>query len=291
MVVAGLALLAATAHAEEVLLQRGDIKVTATDVEHYIQERVPEEMRGAALAKRNALRDMVGNIYIIRALAAEAEGVTELDHARIAWQAEIQRQRLMMSALLDHHVQSRLATQDWEAAAREAYTADRDKYKVEEQVRASHILIRTEARSEEEARALAASLRERALKGEDFAELAKSHSEDPSVQKNAGDLGFFRRGQMVPGFEEAVFAMQETGQLSEPVKTQFGYHLIRFQERRPARQQDFDEVKDQIINGLRQQIANHARQTEITRVRSAADIEWNQELMDQLEQRLRTKGE
>lgn len=284
-------ILAGSAHGDEVLLQRGTVQVTAADVERYIRERVPAEARDAFMGKPNSLRDVTENIYVIRSLAAEAEGVKDLDHEQITWQAEFQRQRLMMNALLAHVAETRLADQDWDAAAREVYTAEREKFQIEEQVRVSHILVKTDSRSDEEGLALAASLRERVRKGEDFAELAKAHSEDPSAQKNAGDLGFFRRGQMVAPFEEAAFAMREPGAISEPVKTQFGYHLIRFQERREARQRSFEEVKEEIITGLRQKISNHARQTEITRVRSAADIVWNQELMDQLEQRLRTKGE
>lgn len=284
-------LLAATAQAEtapgdEVLLQRGAVTVTAADVEQYLRERVPPEALAGFLRKANSLRDVAENLYVIRTLAAEAEGIEELDHEQIAWQVETQRQRLLMNAVLAHVVDLRLADQDWDAAAREVYVAEPERFRVEEQVRVSHILVKTEGRGEEEALALVQSLRERALQGEDFAALARDHSEDPSAKKNAGDLGFFRRGQMVAPFEEVAFAMQEPGTLSEPVQTRFGYHLIRYQERREPEQRSFEEVKDQIIQELQQKIANHARQTEVARVRSLPDIQWHTDRLEQLQERL-----
>lgn len=91
-----------------------------------------------------------------------------------------------------------------------------------DEVRASHILVKTEG----EAR----NILDQIKTGSDFGELAKAHSECPSKRKG-GDLGYFRRGQMVKEFEEAAFGMQR-GQVSEPVQTQFGYHLIKVTDSR-----------------------------------------------------------
>jgi peptidyl-prolyl cis-trans isomerase C len=85
------------------------------------------------------------------------------------------------------------------------------------QVRASHILVKKES----EAKKILEDLK----KGSNFAELAKNHSECPS-RKRGGDLGWFGRGKMVPEFEKAAFSLKK-GDISDPVKTQFGYHIIR----------------------------------------------------------------
>lgn len=106
-----------------------------------------------------------------------------------------------------------------------------------EEVRARHILVKTE----DEAKAVIKELGE----GKDFAELAKAKSTDPN-KSDGGDLGYFKKGMMVPEFETAAFAMKP-GELSkEPVKTQFGFHVIKVEDKRAAPPPPFDQVKDQV---------------------------------------------
>ena len=105
------------------------------------------------------------------------------------------------------------------------------------EVHARHILVD----SEDEAKKLAAEARK---PGVDFAELAKKNSKDPGAA-DGGDLGFFTKDQMVPEFSEAAFKL-EPGQISDPVKTQFGWHVIKVEEKRPRKPPEFDQVKAQI---------------------------------------------
>ncbi len=99
------------------------------------------------------------------------------------------------------------------------------------QIRAAHILISTRERDSTEALEQIQALRARALAGEDFAELARAHSEDPGSGTRGGDLGFFSRGRMVAPFEQAAFELESPGDISDVVRTQFGYHLIQLLER------------------------------------------------------------
>jgi peptidyl-prolyl cis-trans isomerase C len=107
----------------------------------------------------------------------------------------------------------------------------------EQEVHARHILVP----SEDEAKAVLAELK----KGTDFGELAKQKSKDPGAAAEGGDLGYFGKEQMVPEFAEAAFKM-EKGQVSEPVKTQFGWHIIKVEDKRNKPVPEFDKVKDQI---------------------------------------------
>lgn len=132
-----------------------------------------------------------------------------------------------------------------EAELKAAYEARASQYRVAEQRRASHILVPTE----EEAAKLAAEARKNPGR---FAELAKKHSQDPGSAANGGDLGFFGRGMMVPAFEEAAFRMKE-GEIGAPVKSDFGWHVIRVTGVQPAKGRAFAEVRAELAAELSRQ--------------------------------------
>jgi parvulin-like peptidyl-prolyl isomerase len=138
-----------------------------------------------------------------------------------------------------------------EAAAREYYDQYLAKYKLPDKVRASHILIKTEHRSDDEASLLAEKIRAEVIAGKDsFANLAQKYSEDGSAQQNSGDLGFFTRGTMAKPFEDSVFSMTKPGEISSVVKTQFGYHIIRLDQKQVDTTQAFSSVKNTIKDQL-----------------------------------------
>jgi len=136
-----------------------------------------------------------------------------------------------------------------EEALRRAYEEDKQRFTEPERRRARHILITVEPGAGEDAVAAAKAkiedIRARIAAGEDFSELAKTLSQDPGSAGKGGDLGFFQKGLMDPAFDMAAFSLAQ-GELSEPVRTQFGYHLIEVTEIQPARVKPFDEVRDQL---------------------------------------------
>ncbi len=145
-----------------------------------------------------------------------------------------------------------------------------------EAVRASHILVRVEqgadAVAKSAARAQAAELLEQLKSGADFAALAKQHSQDPGSAARGGDLGFFGKGQMVPAFEQAAFAL-DPGQTSELVETPFGFHIIRVAERRPSAVAPLDAVRDQIQAYLTQQLREKLVADFVAKIRQKSKIE------------------
>ena len=130
-----------------------------------------------------------------------------------------------------------------------AYNNGIDQYTTPEQVRASHILLKTEGKDDAAVKAKAEGLLKQARAGADFADLAKKNSEDDASAKNGGDLDYFGRGRMVPEFDTAVFAMQP-GQISDLVKTQYGYHIIKLVDKKNATTRSLAEVRQQITDQL-----------------------------------------
>jgi peptidyl-prolyl cis-trans isomerase C len=158
---------------------------------------------------------------------------------------------------------------------REFYDKNPDKFKQDEAVRASHILFKVEesadAATKKKVRDQAESVLKQARAGADFAELAKKHSADGSAQQG-GDLNFFTKGQMVPAFDQAAFAMKP-GEISDIVTTQFGYHIIKVTERRPPSTVPFEQVSDRIKEYLTEQQKQQKVEAFIDSLKQKAKIE------------------
>lgn len=139
------------------------------------------------------------------------------------------------------------------------YEDNAQQFSTPEQVRASHILLKTDGKSEDEVKKLAADIAAKAKGGADFAALAKQYSEDESNSAKGGDLDFFGRGQMVQEFDTVVFSM-EPGQISDPFKTSFGYHVVKLTDKRAATSKPLAEVQAQIEDQIKWQRAQDEAQ-------------------------------
>lgn len=128
-----------------------------------------------------------------------------------------------------------------EAEARKLYDSQVAAAKPQEEVRARHILVESEVKAKE--------IFEKIAHGEDFARMAKEHSKDPGSKDEGGDLGYFSRGQMVPVFEETAFKLKK-GDMSQPVQSQFGWHIIKVDDRRQRGAPPFDAIKERIMASL-----------------------------------------
>jgi len=135
------------------------------------------------------------------------------------------------------------------------YNDNIQQYSTPERVRASHILLNTGGKDEAAVKKQAEELLAKIKAGADFAELAKKYSEDPGSKEKGGDLDFFGRGQMVPEFEQVAFSLQP-GQVSDLVKTQYGFHIIKVVDKQAGSQQTLDQVRAQIQQTLAAQVAD-----------------------------------
>ena len=248
-----LALGSASSHAADTpLMQGANTAITSADVLKNI-EYMPTQVREEILSDPAKLRQLVGNLYLRRALAMQAEngGLTKdrevqfkLHTARESVLAEAQVERIATAATPDNAAADKLA--------QTIYKAEPERFAVPAQTRARHILIKgTEPSSLAQAEKLLAELKA----GANFEELATANSADPGSAAKGGDLGFFPKGRMVKPFEDALDTLQKPGDLSGVVPSNFGYHIFRLEERQPASTQPFDEVRE----SLRAQVVGNAQ--------------------------------
>ncbi|MBI3397738.1 MAG: peptidylprolyl isomerase [Deltaproteobacteria bacterium] len=182
------------------------------------------------------------------------------------WKEEI-RKKLLIRKIVDEAITSKILVKEGEA--RKYYKENSADYNVKEQVRARMIVVKTEEE--------ASKVRERLKKGEDFAKVAEEVSLGPEAKKG-GDLGFFGRGEMPKEFEDVVFSLP-SGKISDIVKTVYGYHIFRVEDKRKAKSQTFSEVKKEIIEKLRREKSDMEFQAWMKELKQKARIEVKEELL------------
>jgi peptidyl-prolyl cis-trans isomerase C len=220
---------------------------------------IAEEEFGASIPgdssaeKRDALIGYYTDMILL-ARAAEGKGLGST--TEFAKKLQFAKAKLLMETLLKDEAKTAVT----DAALRKVYDEAVKGMGKEEEVRAHHILLKTE----DEAKAVLADLK----KGADFEKLAKEKSTDPSAKTNGGDLGYFGKEQMVPEFAEAAFKLNKGG-LSDPVKSQFGWHVIRQDDKRTKPVPEFDKVKPQLV----QFVVRNAQAELINKLRKDANIE------------------
>ena len=161
-------------------------------------------------------------------------------------------------------------------AVKEYYEKNQSRYEVKEQIRASHILFKVSSKDDKAADKAAKQKATKAFKeagkpNADFAALAKKHSEGPTASRG-GDLSYFNRGRMVPEFEKVAFTMK-VGDVSKPLRTQFGWHVIKVTDRKEGRKRPFDEVKESISKLLRNKKSRKAKADLLKTLKETAKIE------------------
>jgi peptidyl-prolyl cis-trans isomerase C len=239
--------------ASELLYQAG-IKTAAKDLDKQVETQ---------LAQRKAQFPSTAEYE----KAMKENNLTEKDLT------VLMRKDIVINNLLEKEVASKITVS--EAEAKKFYDDNKEKFKTEESVRASHILIGVDAKAtaddKKKAKEKAEAIRKRLLAGEDFAAVAKKESTCPSASQG-GDLGSFTKGQMVPEFEKAAFALKP-GEISDVVETKFGYHIIKVQEKKAAGTVSFDEAKKNIEGYLKSQKIQKGINEYLEKLRKESKVE------------------
>lgn len=271
---------------DQVLVENRWAKVTRGDYESELL-RLPSERRGGFAVDGKRVIDLLVRMLVTKSLAAQARAGDLYKDAEMRRRRDLEMDRadatLLVSKLEEDAARSVDARKSqFEARARELYLAGREQYRTPEQVAVSHILFDTKKRSPDEALKLAKDARAKVLAGADFNELAKELSDDPSAQGNRGHLDYFDKNRMDPAFSSAAFALKNVGDVSEPVLSSFGYHVIRLDGRKPSRIKDFDEVKDQIVAEQRKKFIEDQRFELIGKIRNDPSSKMNEAAVEAL---------
>lgn len=244
-------------HAQDagnVVAKVNDISITEGDLK-LAEDEIGRDLGNLPDAtKRRVLVEFLieNNLFAKAAESAKLSESADFDKRLTYW-----RNRALRDAYFDKEINSSVS----EAAAKAYYDDQVKALKPKEEVEARHILVDTEEKAKE--------LKAKIAEGTDFATLAKEHSKDPGTKDDGGMLGYFSTGQMVPAFEQAAFALKK-GEVSDPVKSQFGWHLIKVEDRRQKPPPSFEDVKDRILASMIHQRA----QAVAAKLREEAKIEY-----------------
>jgi peptidyl-prolyl cis-trans isomerase C len=264
------------------LAKRGE-GVVSQDQFNARTARIPDKHRIQVLRDGNRFRDMLSNMLLSSQLAADArEAGFETDKLVIE-RMNLAAEAELAEAWLQHYVTSQPAA-DYEALAQDYYRLHKNEMLSLERIDVTHILVANKERSYEEALVLANSIHDEVLENPDaFSELALKYSEDPSASSNMGSFKSIKRGDMVAPFENKAFSL-EPGEISEPVKTQYGYHIIRLDAVIAPEVLPFEQVKAQLVDLELKAHEDRVKGDYISRL-SSLNVEMTQENLEEMVRR------
>lgn len=261
---------AAWAAQGQVLARSDGVTVDVQDMDYDLL-RVTPEIRANTFGRPEMVHNNVTNIYVRRALAAEAtkDGLDQSPTVKAALNAA--RDKILSDARLEQIDKANTPSLAVLAAyAQATYNTNPKKFEAPQEIKISHILLLLATPN---ARADIEKILEKLKAGANFEEIAKAQSQDPGSAAKGGSLGFVSRGRMVIPFEEAAFKLTQPGELSGIVETSFGYHIIKLEENRPAGVRSFESVKETLITEARNNAINSARQVVKEKILSGATFD------------------
>ena len=247
---------------ERALMRNGITTVTVDDFQTELL-KIPEDQRNGFLLDRQRVTRLTEALLINKSLAELGRREKVDQDPTVQKRLRLQHEKAVAEVYVDEFIARKSREFDaklpaFEQRAKEIYAVNREKYRVPEIVTAYHILIRTDRRTPDEAKAKLDELIRRIVGGEEFQAVAREASEDGGTAESGGQLTFTREA-VEKSFGEAAFALKNPGDLSAPVRTVHGYHVIQLKEHSPARVRGFDEARAQLLAELRKQFISDER--------------------------------
>jgi peptidyl-prolyl cis-trans isomerase C len=251
------------------LAKVGDTVITQTDFDRelkglpeFVQKMFEDRAGKEKFLEELVKRELLYKEALKKGLDKDQEYVKKLEDFR---------KITLVGLLLQKEIEAKVKVSDQDV--KDYYEKNKERFAPVIQIRASHILVKTE----EEAK----KIEERLKKGEDFATIAKKSSIDTVTAKNGGDLGYFSKGQMVPEFESAAMRLKK-GEISEPVKTKFGYHIIKVTDKKLGQVMEFEKMKNIISQNLMAEKQKEVFDSYIDGLKKSYMVEINKEALSKL---------
>jgi peptidyl-prolyl cis-trans isomerase C len=268
---------------EQPVVSQGGATVTLGDVDAFMQH-IPAEKRVGFVNSAERIEGMLKDILRTKELALQARQL-KLDQSvearfalKLAEDDALAKMRLMQ-------FNSDLKVPDLNALSREEYLAHKDRYVIPADVTVQHVLISVQGRSVEDALKLAETVRAEAVRDPSvFEDLVQKYSDDPSKASNHGRMKDATSEKYVAEFAKAAGALTQAAPISPPVKTKFGYHILKLLDRKPEQQQTFEQAKDKILANLRDQYISDQRRNFLNEL-SNKPLEPNPEVIGSLHER------
>ncbi len=242
----------------EVLAYQGNAVLTQSQIDAAFT-RIPEQHRLMFIRDGAKVDQLVRSLLHANLVASDARAAGFDQEPLVAERVRQAMEKELAEAWIEE-LARRSPEADYEAMAREDYLAHPDRYSTPPSLDLTHILISTDERSDEEARALATELKARIDEDpEQFDELVEDYSDDPAKTQNQGRYQNMRKGQMTKEFEKEAFALETAGEVSDPVRTEYGYHLIRLDKKNPPIIRPWEKVKDEAVAAARQRHVENYR--------------------------------
>jgi peptidyl-prolyl cis-trans isomerase C len=266
----------------DILAQRGKGIVTQSVFEARVS-KIPKKIRPATLRDGGRLQDLINDLLLQAQLVAAARDANFDTQKEIIDRMNLAADRELAGAWLQYYVESQPAA-DYEMLAQEYFQLHQNELLSEDKIDVSHILISTKERPDQEAMELANSIRQQLIENPaGFDTLVTEYSEDPSSVSNNGSFTNVKKGDMVRPFEDAAFAMKKN-EISKPIKTEYGYHIIRLDAYYSSEKLTFESVKDKLIES--QRLRHEERvMTNYLNDFGAQNVEMSQEALEELVRR------
>lgn len=267
----------------DLVVWQGEAKLTLSDIDGRLS-KVPADKRAGFMNDPDRIEQMLRNLLLARLLAREAE-VEKLDQDPVV-AAEIAQARdeILARRRLSLHLRD-VNVPDFDVLSRERFVSSPELYSSTEMLDVRHILISSDKHGDVAAKALATKVRDELVGGKgDFVAAVTKYSEDEGTKTKGGLIEGLTRGDTLADFEAAAFDLKAPGDISEPVHTKFGYHVIKLEKRIPSKRFTYDEVKSQIVDELKLEFIGRAQQDYLAQRRSTA-LDANADLVQSLRSR------
>jgi len=268
--------LPAGSNPNDVIISQGGVSVTMQDIDAYAQ-KIPQADRVGFFDNPKRIESVLMSLLLTKQLAAEARAQNIDQDVLVQKEMAQSADDVLARADMDHFRKS-LTPPSFENLAKEYYVAHKSEFLVPGTINVKHVLVSNKERSEDEAKARIAEV-ETAAKAnpEQFDALVEKYSDDPSKSDNQGLMEDAGSSKYVPPFVEAAKALKKPGQISPPVKTQFGYHVLKLVEHKPDVQRTFAQAHDELVAKLRneyldRQVADHMAQKRNQPIDADADL-------------------